>query len=225
MAVVVVFCCCVLLALFIAAFARIWWVLGRRKMEIQPRSKPVKTLIVMGSGGHTSEMIRLMSGLSDMYNPRMYLIADTDKMSEEKVVEFESKQKPEIFKEEAAEKQHKDYEILRIPRSREVKQTYVSSVLTTLYAFKATLPLVHDVKPDLILCNGPGTCVPVCIAAVLLKILGMHNTTLVYIESVCRVKTLSLSGLIMYRLADHFMVQWQKLQDAYPKAVFLGRLV
>ncbi|EDO33531.1 predicted protein [Nematostella vectensis] len=183
-------------------------------MEIQPRSKPVKTLIVMGSGGHTSEMIRLMSGLSDMYNPRMYLIADTDKMSEEKVVEFESKQKPEIFKEEAAEKQHKDYEILRIPRSREVKQTYVSSVLTTLYAFKATLPLVHDVKPDLILCNGPGTCVPVCIAAVLLKA-----------KSVCRVKTLSLSGLIMYRLADHFMVQWQKLQDAYPKAVFLGRLV
>jgi len=53
----------------------------------------------------------------------------------------------------------------------------------------------------------------------------MQNASIVYVESICRVETLSLSGRIMYYLAEHFFVQWQQLQDKYPKAIYLGKLV
>jgi len=38
------------------------------------------------------------------------------------------------------------------------------------------------------------------------------------------VETLSLSGKIMLRLADHFLVQWPGLAKRYPRAHFIGRL-
>lgn len=76
-----------------------------------------------------------------------------------------------------------------------------------------------------VLCNGPGTCVPLCVAALLLGILGIKKVVIVYVESVCRVHTLSLTGKILYSLSDYFFVQWPSLRDKYPKSIFLGRIV
>jgi beta-1,4-N-acetylglucosaminyltransferase len=47
---------------------------------------------------------------------------------------------------------------------------------------------------------------------------------IVYVESIARVETLSLSGRLLYRTADHFLVQWPQLQAKYPRAQFVGRL-
>ena len=49
---------------------------------------------------------------------------------------------------------------------------------------------------------------------------------IVYIESIARVSTLSLSGKLLYhlRIADLFLVQWQELKDRFPRAVYAGRL-
>uniref|UniRef100_A0A8C3N523 UDP-N-acetylglucosamine transferase subunit ALG14 n=1 Tax=Geospiza parvula TaxID=87175 RepID=A0A8C3N523_GEOPR len=113
----------------------------------------------------------------------------------------------------------------RIPRSREVRQSWVSSVLTTLYSILYSLPLTYKRKPDLILCNGPGTCVPVCLSAFLLGLLRIKRTIIVYVESICRVETLSLSGKILYYFSDYFIVQWPNLKKKYPKSVYLGRIV
>lgn len=76
-----------------------------------------------------------------------------------------------------------------------------------------------------VLCNGPGTCVPLCAAGLLLGILGLKRVVLVYVESICRVETLSLSGKILYHLADYFFVQWSSLKTKYPKAIYMGRVV
>ncbi|MCO5591026.1 hypothetical protein L7F22_045002 [Adiantum nelumboides] len=78
-----------------------------------------------------------------------------------------------------------------------------------------------------ILCNGPGTCIPLCFAGFLLKVLGIKWVVIVYIESIARVRRLSLSGLILYklRLADKIYVQWTKLQEIYPHTEFVGRLM
>ncbi|XP_053198493.1 UDP-N-acetylglucosamine transferase subunit ALG14 homolog [Scomber japonicus] len=177
----------------------------------------VSALVVAGSGGHTTEILRLMESLSAVYTPRHYVIADTDKMSEEKICSFESS------------KQHSDSEsqftIYRIPRSREVHQSWKSSVLSTLTALWYSLPLVFRLRPDMVLCNGPGTCVPLCVAGVLLGILGMKKVLIVYVESICRVETLSLTGKILYFISDYFFVQWSSLRDKYPKSIFLGRIV
>ena len=46
-----------------------------------------------------------------------------------------------------------------------------------------------------------------------------------FVESVCRVRSLSLSGQILYRLADDVIVQWPELLQRYPRALYMGRLV
>ncbi|XP_035294518.1 UDP-N-acetylglucosamine transferase subunit ALG14 homolog [Cricetulus griseus] len=113
----------------------------------------------------------------------------------------------------------------RIPRSREVRQSWLSSVFTTLHSMWFSFPLVYHLKPDLVLCNGPGTCVPICVSALLLGILGIKKVIIVYVESICRVETLSLSGKILFHLSDYFIVQWPALKEKYPKSVYLGRIV
>lgn len=76
-----------------------------------------------------------------------------------------------------------------------------------------------------IICNGPGTCVPIVLMAFMLAVLGFKKTTVVYVESFCRVRTLSLTGRILYHLADHFVVQWPQLTTKYPRAKYQGLLV
>ncbi|XP_053487105.1 UDP-N-acetylglucosamine transferase subunit ALG14 homolog isoform X1 [Ictalurus furcatus] len=184
--------------------------------------KPAKqgsvcVLIVVGSGGHTTEIIRLTGSLSQTYTPRHYVIADTDKMSEDKIRTFEaSKEKSGT---------QAQFTIHRIPRSREVRQSWSSSVLSTLNALLYSLPLVFRLRPDMVLCNGPGTCIPLCAAGLLLGILGLKRVLLVYVESICRVESLSLSGKILYHLADYFFVQWKPLQNKYPRSIYIGRIV
>ncbi|XP_019386611.1 PREDICTED: UDP-N-acetylglucosamine transferase subunit ALG14 homolog [Crocodylus porosus] len=178
---------------------------------------PVSLLVVAGSGGHTTEMLRLLSSLSQSYSLRHYVFAESDKMSEAKIRSFEEK-RAETFTNSL-------FTLNRIPRSREVRQSWISSVATTLYSMCYSLPLTVKLKPDLILCNGPGTCVPVCISALLLWILGLKKVIIVYVESICRVETLSLTGKILYYFSDYFIVQWPALKEKYPKSKYLGRIV
>lgn len=177
----------------------------------------VCVLVVAGSGGHTTEIIRLVGSLSHAYSPRHYVIADTDKMSEDKIRTFEASK---VEGDSAGQ-----FTIHRIPRSREVRQSWSSTVLSTLNALLYSVPLIFRLKPDVVLCNGPGTCIPLCAAGLLLGILGLKRVLLVYVESICRVESLSLSGKILYHLADYFFVQWQPLQTKYPKSIYMGRIV
>ncbi|XP_072854074.2 UDP-N-acetylglucosamine transferase subunit ALG14 isoform X2 [Pogona vitticeps] len=148
----------------------------RTKQECFPHKDSVKLLAVAGSGGHTTEILRLLGSLSQKYSPRHYVLADSDKMSEEKIRSFEQK-RAEMF------------------------------------------------SNCLVLCNGPGTCVPICISALLLRMLGLKRVTIVYVESICRVENLSLSGKILYYFSDYFIVQWPALKEKYPKSLYLGRIV
>ncbi|XP_048352967.1 UDP-N-acetylglucosamine transferase subunit ALG14 homolog [Sphaerodactylus townsendi] len=182
-----------------------------------PRSTHVSLLVVAGSGGHTTEILRLLGSLSQSYSPRYYVLADSDKMSEDKICSFEQKRaetSPGSF-----------FTLNRIPRSREVRQSWSSSVLTTIRSFLYSFPLTFRLKPDVVLCNGPGTCVPICLSAFLLRLLGIKRVTIVYVESVCRVENLSLSGKILYHFSDHFFVQWPTLKEKYPRSHYLGRIV
>ncbi|XP_070563571.1 UDP-N-acetylglucosamine transferase subunit ALG14-like [Ptychodera flava] len=189
---------------------------GKCKIPEGGRKEAIKTMLIIGSGGHTSEMLRLASGLSEMYSPRTYVIADTDVMSEEKVKRFETERKNQ---------QGKQYTISRIPRSREVHQSWITTVFSTLKATLYAFPMVFKSSPDLILCNGPGTCIPLCAAALTMTFLGLKKVFLIYVESFCRVDTLSLSGKIMYHFADKMFVQWPELHEAYPKTTYMGRIV
>jgi len=188
---------------------------GTRAPLTRKRTAPCRTLIVLGSGGHTAEMLRLLSGMDlNHYHPRVYVAATNDRMSVEKVEKFESDCGCKT-----------DVDIRKIPRARQVRQSYWTSVLSTLVAFGYSFPLTFGTLPELVLCNGPGTCIPVCLAAYLLKFLWLKNVRVVYVESICRVDHLSLSGLLLYYMADHLLVQWPQLKDKYPRTQYIGRIV
>lgn len=54
----------------------------------------------------------------------------------------------------------------------------------------------------------------------------LHACDIVYVESIARVKRLSLSAKILYhlRLADVLVVQWEALAKRYPRATYAGRV-
>jgi beta-1,4-N-acetylglucosaminyltransferase len=114
----------------------------------------------------------------------------------------------------------------RIARAREVGQPALAAVWGTLRGFLHALSVVHKEQPGLLLVNGPGTCIPVCAAAVLLRGLGLApaDLTIVFLESVCRVDSLSVSGHLAYwlGLADIVAVQWQQLHTKYRRTHFVG---
>ncbi|KAK9268158.1 hypothetical protein L1049_010600 [Liquidambar formosana] len=65
---------------------RVLYVIYRSSKPIRTSvPKPVSTLIILGSGGHTAEMLNLLSVLQkDMFTPRFYIAAATDNMSLQK---------------------------------------------------------------------------------------------------------------------------------------------
>ncbi|XP_071455443.1 UDP-N-acetylglucosamine transferase subunit ALG14 [Hetaerina americana] len=207
--------------LLLLPFSRVIFLLYKvrfHKTSIPSRLKPVKTTIIMGSGGHTAEMLRLVKNINLLnYNPRLYVIASTDKGSEAKVMSLES--------ETGRSKESGSYDIIKIPRSRHVSQSYLSSVFSTLYSVLHCIPLVYREKPELILCNGPGTCVPICAIAFCMKAFWVCDTKIVFIESICRVRTLSLTGKLLLHFADEFIVQWKDLHDLYQNTKYMGCLV
>jgi beta-1,4-N-acetylglucosaminyltransferase len=55
-------------------------------------------------------------------------------------------------------------QICYLYRSREVKQSYFTSIFTTLIGAAHSMLLIIKTRPDLVVTNGPGTAVPLCYA-------------------------------------------------------------
>lgn len=236
-------------ALLLALVARFVWIVGRRRSRpySPPSSRqPARTLVVLGSGGHTAEMLMLLDKLDPAaYSPRTYVVAETDRMSGQKalqrelnVVQATAPLAGDKAQQQSGTGRHKTggeppssspssaATIVRIPRSREVGQSYVTSVFTTLYSLLFAAAAVLRTRPQLVLVNGPGTCIPICAAALLYRLLGVLDVRIAYVESIARTRRLSLSGRILYatRAADVLFVQWEDLLVAYPRATYAGRL-
>ncbi|XP_076919837.1 uncharacterized protein LOC143580781 [Bidens hawaiensis] len=206
---------------FTLLVARVLYVMSQSSKPARNTSqKSLSTLVVLGSGGHTAEMINLLNVLQkDRFAPRFYIAAATDNMS---------LQKARVFEDALGDKTSlQGAEFMQIYRSREVGQSYMTSVGTTLYALGHALWLMVKIRPQVILCNGPGTCIPICAIAFIFKVLGIRWSYIFYVESIARVKRLSLSGLLLYklRMVDQLFVQWPQLQKQYPRAHYVGRLM
>lgn len=226
-----------LLAGVALACARLYMVLpdGARAAP-RSRRQPAVTMLVLGSGGHTTELLS-MSGALDRarYAPRHYVLAASDRGSASRALAFElgselagrltaSTSDAAALDACLIEASAGAARIWRVPRAREVGQAWLSSALTTLWAFVHSALVVLRVRPDVVLCNGPGTCVPIVVAAYMLRFCGWRHVRVVFVESFCRVQTLSLSGRLLYRLADRFIVQWPQLLRRYPRAEYVGLL-
>jgi len=79
--------------------------------------------------------------------------------------------------------------------------------------------LLHHHRPDAILSTGAGLAVPFFLVG---RLLGI---TCVYVESVTRTESLSLTGRMVYPLANRFFVQWPALAARYDRATYAGAVL
>lgn len=173
--------------------------------------------IVLGSGGHTSEILSVTRQLPRLNIAKLnYFYANTDYGSKVRS-EQQELELAMFYPEATCEKR-----FIAIPRARNVGQSYFTSIFTTLWSFFITLIHVVTTKQHILIVNGPGSCVPVCIATILCNAFGLSDTTIIFIESLTRVKQLSLSGKILYYLVDRFIVHWPQLQEKFPLSEYLG---
>lgn len=176
--------------------------------------EPFSVLVLLGSGGHTGEMLNILSQLDHKFR-YSFIVQSNDESS---VLRLEkSKVKGTVY---------------TVPRARNVGDGILRSVQGTLKCWLGTMKvLLFDKKlkqgnvPSVLLVNGPGSCVPLAYSIVILNILGVANTRIIYMESLTRVNELSLSGKLLYLVADRFVVQWPELAQKYRRTEYHGILV
>lgn len=79
--------------------------------------------------------------------------------------------------------------------------------------------VIRKRRPDAILSTGAGLAVPFFLVGRVLR------RRLIYVESVTRIETISLSGRLVYPLADRFFVQWPQAAEHRRRAEHAGSVL
>ena len=155
-------------------------------------------MLVLGSGGHTKQMIILANMLGRDYNYE-YVIAKDDLLSEKKI-----KIPGGVFR-------------LYNPRKMTDKSRIITFFKAIISSFES-ISLLAKSKADIIIACGPGLAIPLSIIGKL-----FFRKKLIFIESWSRVYSKSLAGKFLYPISDISFVQWEQELENYPAAVFAGR--
>lgn len=81
------------------------------------------------------------------------------------------------------------------------------------------LKVLFKEKPDIIISTGAGVAIPFFYLGKLLR------KKLVFIEAYERIENPSLTGRLVYRLSDAFILHWEEQKKHYPKGIVLGELI
>ena len=97
--------------------------------------------------------------------------------------------------------------------TKDHKFTYVFK-----FAFNCikSLFLYFKIRPKVIVTTGTHTAVPMCYIGKLFR------KKVIYIETFANSKTKTMSGKMIYPIADVFIVQWEEMLKLYPKAIYGG---
>lgn len=96
------------------------------------------------------------------------------------------------------------------PTNRSLKALVVNTCLA--------IRVLRKERPDLIISSGAAVAVPFFYLG---KFFG---SKLIYIEVFDRINTGTMTGKLVYPIADKFIVQWEEMKRVYPKAVNLGSI-
>lgn len=220
------------LALSLAA-ARLYTILPndtKRPSSSQPKRSTCNLAVFLGSGGHTTEALALVSAIDPKkYHHRQYIVSEGDRLSAQKAKAFESSIAEASYGSQS-------YSILTIPRARRVHQSLLTTPASSIVSLFTCVYHV-TIKPnlcfqesrsgfaDVLILNGPGTCFILCVAVYINKFLGFPAPVIIYVESFARVTSLSLSGKLLRPLVDRFVVQWPQLLSDNGRGECVGWLV
>jgi UDP-N-acetylglucosamine:LPS N-acetylglucosamine transferase len=149
-----------------------------------------KVLFVSSTGGHLYELLELKE-IFDKYD--YHIITEKTDMTEHLRNEFKERINFLLF------------------GSRAHLFTYFFKFT---YNFVYSFYLYFKIRPEYIITTGTHTSVPICFIG------KLFMSKIVYIESRANYVTRTLSGRIIYPIADLFIVQHENLSRLYPRAVF-----
>lgn len=101
---------------------------------------------------------------------------------------------------------------------KQVNRREHGAILHLLSNTKKSLDILKKEDPDFIITTGVLAVVPLCLLA------KMKGKKLIYIESFAKVNSGTMTGKLMYKFADLFLIQWKELKHVYPKAVYVGSI-
>lgn len=151
-----------------------------------------KVMFISSMGGHLTELLQL----KDIFNDYDYSIITEKHKS---TISLKDKYKEKV-----------DY-LLTGNKDHLLKYIFVIPI-----NFLKSLFLFFKYKPDVIVTTGAHTSVAMCYIA---KTFGKK---VIYIETFANISSKSLSGRLVYPIADIFIVQWKKMLKLYPKAKYEG---
>lgn len=93
------------------------------------------------------------------------------------------------------------------------KDHKLSYIFKFLFNCFKSLFLYLIIRPKVIVTTGTHTAVPICYIG---KIFG---SKIIFIETFANSKTKTLSGRLVYPIANTFIVQWKEMLELYPKAI------
>ena len=151
-----------------------------------------KVLFISSTGGHLSEMMMLNS----MFKKYDYHII-TEKTKATKGLK--NKYKNKINYMVYGTKDH----IFVYPF-----KLLINSIKSVYYYFK--------IRPEFIVTTGAHTAGPICVLG------HLFGSKIIYIETFANRKSKTITGKLIYKFADLFIVQWESMKELYPKAIYGG---
>lgn len=151
-----------------------------------------KVLFISSTGGHFNEMMQLKPMFK---NYDYHIITEKDKSTYS-------------LKEEYGEKI--DYLVFG------TKDHILTYPFKFIYNCFKSLVLFIKIRPKYIITTGTHTAVPMCYLG---KIFG---SKIIFIETFANINAKTLSGRLIYPIANLFIVQWESMLKLYPKAIYGG---
>lgn len=151
-----------------------------------------KVMFISSTGGHLNEMMQL----KQLFNRYDYHVVT-------------EKTKSNLW----LEKEYKDRVDFLAFGTKDHMLTYPFKLLYN--CFKSVYIFIK-VHPDYIVTTGTHTAGPMCCIG---KILG---SKIIYIESFANISTKTITGKLLYLIADRFIVQWDNMKILYPSAIYGG---
>lgn len=155
-----------------------------------------RVLFISSTGGHLTELLQL-SPLFEKYDS--FIVTEN--------------QKNNIF---LKEKYGNDKVFFIIPGTytglvNKLKYPFILLLNTIISLF-----LFKKLKPDCIVTTGAHNSVPMCFIA------HKAGCKVIFIETFAALERPTKAGSMVYKIADHFVVQWENMKQFYPKAEFGG---
>ena len=95
-------------------------------------------------------------------------------------------------------------------------KSHLSYIYIYPYNCLKTIFYFIKIRPDAIVTTGSHTAVFMCYLAKLFR------KKVIYIETFANIHSKSMSGKMVYPIADMFVVQWKSMLELYPKAIYGG---